>query len=97
MVNKTNLKELQEKMNRYYGFDFIQETYTFEVKDQGEEILVLCKDGDTKELVWDLNVPMAEDIDTLMKSLIGQFYEDYINYYNRIIRSWAGYSARKVK
>jgi hypothetical protein len=97
MVNKTNLKELQEQMNRYYGFGLIQETYEFEVKDQGEEVLVLCKDGDTHELVWDLSVPMADNVDILMKNLITQFYEDYINHYNRVVRSWSGYSARKVK
>ncbi|WP_160678727.1 hypothetical protein [Clostridium sp. C8-1-8] len=96
MVN-TNLKELEERMNRYYGFDFLQEEYSFKVKDQGEEVSVICYDGDTKELVWDLNIPIVDDMDQLLKNMISQFYEDYINHYNRIIRSWSGYSARKVK
>jgi hypothetical protein len=97
MVNKTNLKELETRMNRYYGFDFLQETYTFEVKNQGGEILVICKDGDTKEIVLDLCVPMVDNMDELLKNLISAFYEDYINHYNHVIRSWSGYSARKVK
>lgn len=97
MVNKTNLKELEMMMNRYYGFDFIQETYRFTVKQQEEEILVVCMDGDTKEVVWDLCVPVSDNMDELSKNLISNFYEDYINHYNRIVRSWSGFSARKVK
>ena len=96
-MKKTKVvKELEKKFNEY---DMVKDEYIVDISgiDLDGKIILSIIEGETEEILFDLQVYYEENIYNLVVFFINQIYEDYINQLDKLIRGWNAFSKQKAR